>query len=94
MRRDALFEICDALACRQERAGARGAVPEAGVPPGHSGVYDALNSGEVHVAWLRRALFALPPLEWADGRADRLAAEASPERLFCHAYARGRETCS
>jgi len=100
MRRDALFEACDALACRQERVEM---LAELCLEPecrrGHGGVYDALNSGEVHLGPLRRALSSLPPPAWADGRI-RLAcdvsnwlrpdAETSPERLFCHCYARGK----
>ena len=56
-------------------------------------------AGEVRVARLRRALAALPLPAWPDGRirlaADvsnwlRPDAETSPERLFCHTYARGK----
>ena len=66
---------------------------------GHGGVYDALNCGEVRIGRLRMALAAIPLRRWDDGRI-RLAcdvsnwlrpdAETSPERLFCHCYARGR----
>jgi hypothetical protein len=66
---------------------------------GHGAVYDAVNCGEIQFARLRRALAELPLPAWDDGRI-RLAvdvsnwlrpdAEASPERLFCHCYARGR----
>ena len=100
MRRDALFEVCDALACRQERVLM---LAELCLEPecrrGHGGVYDALNSGEVVVGRLRRAVTAVPLRPWDDGRirlaADvsswlRPDAEASPERLFCHTYARGK----
>jgi DDE superfamily endonuclease len=100
MRRDALFDICDAAACRQERLLM---LAELCLEPecrrGHGGVYDALNSGEVHVTRLRRALSSLPLPAWEDGRirlaADvsnwlRPDAETSPERLFCHCYARGK----
>ena len=54
---------------------------------------------QVQVARLRRALAGLPLPAWDDGRI-RLAADvsnwlrpdasASPERLFCHCYARGK----
>ena len=48
MRRDALFEACDALACLPERVHM---LAELCLEPecrrGHGGVYDALNSGEV-----------------------------------------------
>ena len=100
MRRDALFEVADALACGQERVLM---LAELCLEPecrrGHGGVYDALNHGEVRVTRLRRALSALPLRRWDDGRirlaADvsnwlRPDAETSPERLFCHCYARGK----
>jgi hypothetical protein len=99
-RRDALFEACDALACRPERVHM---LAELCLEPecrrGHGGVYDALNSGGVVIGRLRRALASLPLPAWDDGRI-RLAcdvsnwlrpdAETSPERLFCHCYARGK----
>jgi len=100
MRRDALFEACDALACKPGRVLV---LAELCLEPecrrGHGGLYDALNSGEAHFARLRRALPALPLPAWDDGRI-RLAcdvsnwlrpdAETSPERLFCHCCARGK----
>ena len=100
MRRDALFDLADALACRPERVHM---LAELCLEPecrrGHGGVYDAVNSGEVVVARLRRAVGAVPLRRWDDGRI-RLAcdvsnwlrpdAETSPERLFCHTYARGK----
>ena len=56
MRRDALFEVCDALACKQERVLM---LAELCLGPecrrGHGGVYDALNSGEIRIGRLRRA---------------------------------------
>ena len=99
MRRDVLFEVCDAVLCKQERVLM---LAEVSLEPecrrGHGAVYDALNCGEVRFARLRRALSLAPLREWEDGRI-RLAvdvsnwlrpdAEASPERLFCHCYARG-----
>ena len=100
MRRDALFDLADALACRPERVHM---LAELCLEPecrrGHGGVYDAVNSGEVVIARLRLAVDAVPPRPWDDGRI-RLAcdvsnwlrpdAETSPERLFCHTYARGK----
>jgi hypothetical protein len=100
MRRDALFEACDALACRPERVHM---LAELCLEPecrrGHGGVYDALNCGDVVIGRLRRAAGAVPLRRWDDGRI-RLAcdvsnwlrpdAESSPERLFCHTYARGQ----
>jgi DDE superfamily endonuclease len=100
MRRDVLFEACDALACRPERVHM---LAELCLEPecrrGHGGVYDALNSGAVQIGRLRRAVGTVPLRPWDDGRI-RLAcdvsnwlrpdAETSPERLFCHVYARGK----
>ena len=100
MRRDALFDLADALACRPERVHM---LAELCLEPecrrGHGGVYDAVNSGEVVIARLRLAVDTVPPRPWDDGRI-RLAcdvsnwlrpdAETSPERLFCHTYARGK----
>ena len=99
-RRDVLFEVADALACRPERVLM---LAELCLEPecrrGHGGVYDALNCGDVVIGRLRRAVDAVPLRPWDDGRI-RLAcdvsnwlrpdAETSPERLFCHCYARGR----
>src|SRR6266576_444915 len=93
MRRDALFEICDAVLCRPERVLM---LAELCLEPecrrGHGGIYDALNSGEIRIGRLRTALSAVPLPTWPDGRI-RLAvdvsnwlrpdAETSPERLFC-----------
>ena len=99
-RPDALFEVCDAVLCRPERVHM---LAELSLEPecrrGHGAMYDAVNHGEVQVARLRRALAGLPMPAWDDGRirlaADvsnwlRPDAETSPERLFCHCYARGK----
>ena len=99
-RPDALFEACDAVLCKQDRVHM---LAELSLEPecrrGHGAVYDALNAGQISIGRLRRALAGLPLPAWGDGRI-RLAvdvsnwlrpdAEASPERLFCHCYARGR----
>jgi DDE superfamily endonuclease len=99
-RRDALFEACDALACRPERVHM---LAELSLEPecrrGHGGVYDALNCGEVRIGRLRQAVASIPLRRWDDGRI-RLAcdvsnwlrpdAETSPGRLFCHCCARGK----
>jgi hypothetical protein len=97
---DALFEACDAVLCRQDRVHM---LAELSLEPecrrGHGAVYDAVNAGQVQVTRLRRALAGLPLPAWDDGRI-RLAADVSnwlrpdaatsPERLFCHCYARGK----
>jgi hypothetical protein len=99
-RRDALFELADAVLCKQDRVHM---AAELSLEPecrrGHGAVYDALNCGQVQIGRLRRALAALPPPAWPDGRI-RLAADVSnwlrpdaatsPDRLFCHCYARGK----
>ncbi len=96
----ALFEVCDALLCGQYRVHM---LAELSLEPecrrGHGSVYDALNCGEIRIGRLCRALAGLPLPAWPDGRI-RLAvdvsnwlrpdAETSPERLFCHCYARGK----
>jgi hypothetical protein len=100
MRRDALFEVCDALACRPERVLM---LAELCLEPecrrGHGGLYDAVNCGEVAIGRLRRAVDDVPLRRWDDGRIRlacdvsnwlRPGAETSPERLFCHTYARGK----
>ena len=99
-RPDALFELADAVLCKPDRVHM---LAELSLEPecrrGHGAVYDAVNSGRVQIARLRRALAALPLPAWDDGRI-RLAADVSnwlrpdaatsPDRLFCHCYARGK----
>jgi len=99
-RADALFEVCDAVLCKQDRVHM---LAELSLEPecrrGHGAVYDAVSCGQVQVARLRRALAGLPLPAWDDGRI-RLAvdvsnwlrpdAATSPQRLFCHCYARGK----
>ena len=99
-RRDALFELADAVLCKQDRVHM---LAELSLEPecrrSHGAVYDAVNAGQVRIARLRRALAALPLPRWDDGRI-RLAADVSnwlrpdaatcPDRLFCHCYARGK----
>jgi hypothetical protein len=99
-RRDALFELCDAVLCAPGRVSdlARlSLAPE--FRRGHGALYDALNAGRAGFARVRRALAGLPLPGWPDGRV-RLAvdvspwlrpdAETSPERMFCHVRGRGK----
>src|SRR5580658_417698 len=99
-RADALFELCDAALCKQDRVHVlAGLSLEPGHQRGHGALYDALNCGEVQASRLRWALAGVPLPAWGDGRI-RLAvdvsnwlrpdAATSPGRLFCHCYARGR----
>src|SRR5713101_7291131 len=99
-RADELFELTDAVLCTD---GPVKTLVGLSLAPehrrGHGALYDAVNCGRVEVARLRRALAGLPVPRWHDGRI-RLAvdvsnwlrpdAATSPERLFCHVYARGK----
>ena len=98
--RDALLELADAVLCKQDRVHM---LAELSLEPehrrGHGALYGAVNCGRVDIARLRRALACLPLPAWDDGRI-RLAADVSnwlrpdaatsPDRLFCHCYARGK----
>jgi hypothetical protein len=99
-RRDALFELCDAVLLAPGRVtdlARLSLAPE--FRRGHGALYDALNAGRAGFSRLRRALAGLPLPAWPDGRV-RLAvdvspwlrpdAEASPERLFCAVRGRGK----
>ena len=74
-RRDVLFEVCDALACRPERVHMLAELSlEAECRRVHGGVYEALSCGEVRIGRLRRAVGAISLRGWDDGRI-RLACE-------------------
>ncbi|MGH3303276.1 MAG: transposase [Streptosporangiaceae bacterium] len=96
----ALFELCEAVLCSE---GPVHTLAGLSLAPehrrGHGSLYDAVNQGRIEISLLRRELAGLPLPRWPDGRivlaADvsnwlRPAAAASPGRLFCHVYARGR----
>ena len=98
-RADALFELCDAALCRQDRVHVLAELSlEPGHQRGHGALYDALNCGKVQVSRLRWALAGVRLPAWDDGRI-RLAvdvsnwlrpdAATSPGRSFCHCYGRG-----
>jgi hypothetical protein len=99
-RADALFELADAVLCKQDRVHMlAGLSLEPECRRGHGAVYDAVNCGEIAIGRLRRALAGLPLPAWPDGRIRlgvdvsnwlRPDAETSPDRLFCHCYARGK----
>ena len=66
---------------------------------GHGALYDGVNRGRIDFARLRRTLAGLPLPRAADGRLMlavdvsnwlRPGAATSPDRLFCHVYARGK----
>jgi hypothetical protein len=98
-RRDALFELADAVLCADgpvKTLVGLSLVPEH--RRGHGALYDAVNHGDLDVARLRVAL-AKVPLPRCDGRLVlavdvtawlRPDANTSDDRSFCHTYARGR----
>ncbi|WP_165845795.1 NF041680 family putative transposase [Streptacidiphilus pinicola] len=99
-RADALFELIDAVLCKDGPVKTR---VEPSLPAehrrGHGALYQALNAGWIEPARLRRLLGSLPMPRAVDGRIVlavdvsnwlRPDAETSPDRLFCHIYGRGR----
>jgi hypothetical protein len=99
-RADEVFELADAVLCAggpvRNLAGLS-LVPEH--QRGHGALYDAVNTGRIDIARLRRSLAGLPLPRTADGRLMlavdvsnwlRPGAVTSPERLFCHVYGRGK----
>ena len=70
---------------------------------GHGALYDGLNAGRIDIARLRTRLAGLSLPRAADGRIMlavdvpnwlRPDAPTSPDRLFCHLYARARDRLS
>lgn len=103
-RADALFEIVDAVACSPGRVTDLARLTlDAEYRRGHGALYDALNCGAIDTEQLRALLTAapVPKIVGPDGR-ERIVlavdvsnwlrpdASTSPERSFCHTYARGR----
>ena len=99
-RADALFELSDAVLCRE---GPVRSLVELSLAAqhrrGHGSLYDGLNHGRMQVQRLRRTLAGLTLPRCAGGRLVlavdvspwlRPDANTSPERLFCHVYGRGK----
>ena len=99
-RADALFELADAVLCAP---GAVASLAELSLTPehrrGHGAGYDAINHGRIEIDRLRTTLAGLPLPRAGNGRIAlavdvshwlRPDAACSPERLFCHTYARGK----
>src|SRR6266540_1080309 len=99
-RADVLFELAEAVLCA---GGPVKTLAGLSLAPehrrGHGALYDAVNSGRVEIARLRRSLAGLPLPRAADGRLMlavdvsnwlRPGAVTSPGRLFCHVYGRGK----
>ncbi len=97
-RADAQFELCDAILCSEgpvDTLVGLSQVPEH--RRGYGALYDAVNHGTLTEKQLRGALLAAPLPRDASGRIVlavdisnwlRPDAPTSPERLFCHTYAR------
>ena len=99
-RGDELFELADAVLCAD---GPVRTLAGLSLAPehrrGHGALYDAVNQGRIDIRRLRRSLAGLPLPRAADGRLMlavdvsnwlRPGAAASPARLFCHVYGRGK----
>lgn len=98
-RRDALFELTDALLCSDGPV--RTLVDLALAPEhrrGHGTLYAALNRGRLDVDRLRTTLASLPLLRAANGRPVlavdvspwlRPDAQTCPDRSLCHTFGRG-----
>ncbi len=103
-RADALFELADAVACSTARVTDLARLSLEGEQRrGHGGVYDAVNAGCIDPGALASVLAGtpLPKIIGPDGQARivlavdvsnwlRPDAATSPNRSFCHTYARGR----
>ena len=99
-RADELFELTDAVLCAD---GPVKTLVGLSLAPehrrGHGALYDAVNHGRIDIRRLRRSLAGLPLPRAAGGRIMlavdvsswlRPDAAASPGRLFCHVYGRGK----
>src|SRR5699024_10491337 len=101
---DVLFELTDAVACgtRPVTDLARLSL-EVEHRRGHGGLYDAINAGRITTDQLRSVIAQgpMPKVTTPDGKARivlavdvsnwlRPDAATSPDRAFCHTYARGR----
>lgn len=103
-RPDALFDLVDALVCGSCPVTDLARLSlEAEYRRGHGALYDALNAGRIDSGMLRGVIASglVPKVTGPDGR-ERIVlavdvsnwlrpdAATSPERSFCHTYARGR----
>jgi hypothetical protein len=99
-RGDEIFELADTVLCADgpvRNLAGLSLAPEH--RRGHGALYDAVSSGRIDIARLRRSLAGLPLPRAADGRLMlavdvsnwlRPGAATSPDRLFCHVYGRGK----
>jgi hypothetical protein len=99
-RADALFELCDAVLCTD---GPVTSLVELSLAVehrrGHGALYDGVNQGRIDIDRFRHVVARQQIPRGGDGRIMlaidvshwlRPDANTSPERLFCHTYARGK----
>lgn len=100
VRADGLFELADVVLCAD---GPVTSLVELSLEPehrrGHGSLYDSLNQGRIDIGRFRNVM-ARQSIPRGDGGRIVLGidvshwlrpdANASPERLFCHTYARGK----
>lgn len=103
-RSDALFDLADAVTCGGGRVTDLAHLSlDPCHRRGHGGLYDGINAGRLDVPRLRRLIASgpVPRIAGPDGRSRvvlavdvsnwlRPDAVTSPDRSFCHTYARGR----
>lgn len=100
-RRDALFELADAVLCADGPVRSLVELSLVGEHRrGHGALYAGLSRGRLDVARLRTVLSAVALPRAADGRLVlavditcwlRPDAHTSPERILCHTYGRGKD---
>lgn len=103
-RADVLFELTDAVSCGTSPVTDLARLSlEVEHHRGHGGLYDALNAGVINTDQLRAVITGspIPKITTPDGHTRivlavdvsnwlRPDAATSPDRAFCHTYARGR----
>lgn len=103
-RADVLFELTDAVACGASPVTDLARLSlEVEHRRGHGGLYDALNAGAIDTKQLRAVIARnpIPKITTPDGQRRivlavdvsnwlRPDAATSPDRAFCHTYARGK----
>jgi DDE superfamily endonuclease len=101
-RRDALFELVDALLCGDTPVRSLVELSLIGEHRrSHGSLYAALNRGRIDIDAVKTAMSAVPLPRAADGRIVlavdvtcwlRPEAHTSPQRVLCHTYGRGKDT--
>jgi DDE superfamily endonuclease len=99
-RADTLFELAEAVVCAQGQVTSLAELSlTAENRRGHGALYDSVNCGRIDITRFGRVVAGRGLPRCADGRTVlaidvsnwlRQDANASPDRLFCHTYGRGR----